>query len=110
MTEYDDNGSGSGSEWLRLLFMLLFFVILFYVMKLVVTVIVVVQFLFRLVSGQTNDRLLAFSDSLSRYGHEVLEYVTYVSDRRPFPFSDWPSRRPDPAGGESPPGPGDDTD
>jgi hypothetical protein len=39
-----------------------------------------------------NPRLVEFAPGLSRYIYEILRYVTYESDERPFPFSDWPTR------------------
>lgn len=104
-----DNNGGSGSEWLRLLFMLVYFFVLFYVMKLVVSVILIVQFVFRLATGEANERLRGFSEALARYGHQILDYATYVGDDRPWPFSDWPGRQ-GAADTPAPPASRDDTD
>jgi hypothetical protein len=38
-----------------------------------------------------NQKLLHFSASLGVYVHQIAEYVGYVSEEKPFPFSDWPS-------------------
>lgn len=80
----------SSKHWLRLLFMVLF-ALLFQVATLVMWVLVVLQFLFSLITGRDNRNLRAFGASLSTYIHQTLKFLTYVSDEKPFPFSDWPS-------------------
>lgn len=79
----------SGEHWLRLLYMLLFAVVL-YVAAIVVGLVIVVQFLFALISGKANDNLKQFGGSLSRYIFQVLRFMTYNREEKPFPFSDWP--------------------
>lgn len=75
--------------WLRGLFMLLFAVI-YSVARLVLAAVVILQFLIRLIGGNLNPRLLTFGGQLSSYLYEVMRYLTFVSETRPFPFSDWP--------------------
>ena len=77
------------SSWLRGLFILLF-VIFYNVAEIVLMTIVVVQFGFKVVTGEVNDKILGFSKSLSRYIYEVFQFITYESETMPFPFSDWP--------------------
>ena len=79
-----------GNIWLRGLFMLLFAVI-FSVARLVLTAVVILQFLIRLISGEVNGRLLVFGKMLSVYLYEVMLYLTFVQEHRPFPFADWPA-------------------
>jgi len=75
--------------WTRVLFVALFWFI-FYLTQLVVAAVVIAQCLFTLITGAPNQHLLKFGDSLSRYVQEVLRYVTFNTDERPFPFSDFP--------------------
>jgi hypothetical protein len=75
--------------WNRVLFVALFWVI-FYVSQLVIAAVVVAQCAFTLINGAPNAQLLAFGDSMSRYVHEILRFVTFNSDRRPFPFEEFP--------------------
>lgn len=82
----------SSKHWLRLLYMLLFALCL-QLAGLVMWVLVGLQFLFALVSGQDNPKLRAFGDSLSRYIYDTLQFVSYNSESKPFPFSDWPEIR-----------------
>ncbi|MGK0374809.1 MAG: hypothetical protein ACJA2E_001281 [Arenicella sp.] len=75
--------------WMRVLFVALFWIV-FYLTQLVLAALVVAQCAFTLISGAPNAQLLIFGDSLSRYVQEILRFVTFNSDQRPFPFSDFP--------------------
>lgn len=75
--------------WIRVLFVALFWIV-FYMTQLVIAAVVVAQCAFTLIGGTPNPQLLSFGDSLSRYVQEILRYITFNSDQRPFPFSDFP--------------------
>ncbi|NIR30947.1 MAG: DUF4389 domain-containing protein [Gammaproteobacteria bacterium] len=89
MTDDLRNNVTRGQTWQRLLFILLF-AFIYTVAEIVIAAVVVLQFGFELIAGKRNRNLLDLGASLSRYAYEILLYVTYNSDRRPFPFSDWP--------------------
>lgn len=76
------------STWLRLLYIILLAVI-FTITEFIIAVVVLVQFAFLLLSGKTNDDLMQFGDSLSRYVYDVLRYLTFNSDEMVFPFAEW---------------------
>ncbi len=77
------------SIWMRLLYMLLFG--LFYtVAEIVIVAVVVFQFFLLLFTGERNQRLLVFGKSLSTYVYQILRYLTFNSEAKPFPFGDWP--------------------
>jgi hypothetical protein len=80
----------SPTHWMRLIYMLLFAVCL-QVAAFVMWVVVGVQFIFALVTGTDNTNLRHFGRCLSRYIHQALLFLTYNSEAKPFPFSDWPS-------------------
>lgn len=82
------------SMWRRLLYMLLF-VIAYSVVETILTAIVIIQILFRLFTARTNERLLKFSAQAATYIFEVLQYLTFNSEEKPFPFADWPSSQAD---------------
>jgi hypothetical protein len=84
----DDNSSNS-NIWTRLLYMLLF-AFLYSVAELVLFAVVVIQFLFLLITGRRNHRVHEFAGCLARYLYQVIRYLAFISDSRPFPFSDWP--------------------
>ena len=79
----------SRNHWMRFLYMLLFAVILYFA-SVVVFAVVVLQFIFALLTGGDNENLRKFGASLSSYIYQCLQFLTYASDDKPFPFTDWP--------------------
>ena len=88
MRQDTDVSETVSSPWLRLLWMFLFFLLLFYGVKVVVLVSAVCQFVLVLINGTPNERLRAFSGRLNQFGYEILEFITFRSSRKPFPFSE----------------------
>lgn len=80
----------SSRHWLRLVFMILFAALL-QVAGIIMWVLVLLQFVFSLVTGQDNVNLRRFGFSLSTYIYQALQFLTYNSEEKPFPFADWPS-------------------
>ena len=80
----------AAETWIRGLYILMF-VFMLVVARLVTGAVVVIQFLFTVFTGQTNDNLKNFGASLARYVYSCLLFVTYNSDDKPFPFGDWPA-------------------
>ncbi len=89
MDEQQEKPYKNRSVWLRGLFMLIF-IFLMGVAKFVTLVVVVFQFVVLLFSGDTNKNLLQFGKSLSVYQYQIVLYLTYNSEVRPFPIGDWP--------------------
>ena len=88
-TPLEDNVK-SRSTWLRLFFMIVV-AALYGVSRFVVGMVVVLQFFWVLFTGNTNPSLENFAQSLATYTYQIIRYLTFVSDERPFPFdSDWP--------------------
>ncbi len=79
----------SVEHWLRFVFMVLFIVILSIVSYLIVAL-VILQFLWALVTGEGNEKLRDFGGSVACFIHQVLRFLTYNTDDKPFPFADWP--------------------
>jgi hypothetical protein len=93
----DDRGRGfeehlkARSTWLRLLFMIVI-VVCHELARLVGFVVIILQFLHVLFTGQANPRLKDFGLSLAQYVYQVVEYLTFNTEVRPFPFdSEWPA-------------------
>ncbi|MGB5426443.1 MAG: DUF4389 domain-containing protein [Gammaproteobacteria bacterium] len=82
------------STWLRLFFM--FVVILLYsVSRVVVGVVVLLQFFSVLFTAETNKPLVTFGQSLATYTYQIVRYLTFNTEQRPFPFDlDWPDGPP----------------
>jgi len=85
---YKDRGT-----WIRGLFMLLF-VAIYNVAAVLIGAVAILQFAWKLISGETNPRLLSFGEDLSRYFYQILRYLTFNTEEKPFPFADWPSHAP----------------
>lgn len=82
----------SRQVWQRGGFILIF--ALFYgVSKIVVGAIVLFQFATLLITHEVNGRLAGFSQSLSAYIYQLLQYMMCNSDEKPFPFTDWPASK-----------------
>jgi len=84
------NKIANPGHWLRLLLMGLMFIILFYLINFIIAITMVVQWILVLLSGETNTRLQRFSKGMNRYAYQILEFITFNSETRPFPLSDWP--------------------
>ncbi len=75
--------------WIRLLYMILF--VAFYVVaEILLSAMVIFQFLHRLLLGSTNNNVLKFTDGLSQYFLQLIRYLAFNTEDKPFPFSDWP--------------------
>ncbi|WP_163834503.1 DUF4389 domain-containing protein [Spartinivicinus ruber] len=79
----------SDSQWLRLLFIVLYG-IAYQVAELVVLFIVIIQVLFALFTGAPNQKLTQFVGGVNQFIFQILQFVTYKTDEKPFPFQDWP--------------------
>ena len=79
----------NGDTWVRGFYILLFLFFLS-VARLVVWAIVIFQFGARLLTGQINESVRAFGDSLVRYITQTLGYVMQNRERKPWPFAEWP--------------------
>jgi hypothetical protein len=78
------------NTWTRGLFMLLFIVVDSFV-RLAIQLIALVQFLLTLVTSGPNVKLLELGQSMSKFAFQIMMFVTYNSDSRPYPFDEsWP--------------------
>lgn len=80
----------SKATWLRLFFILVFFA-LYFVSRIVLFAVVAVQFFWLLFTGTLNEQLRGLGQSLASYTYEIVRFLTFNSDVRPFPFdAPWP--------------------
>lgn len=75
--------------WVRFACLVLFG-LAFYLTSLLVFASCVCQFLARLFSGATFPGLVSFGDALATYQAQLVRYLTFASDERPFPFAPFP--------------------
>lgn len=91
MTPSDpETPSDAGAVWKRGLIMLIF-AVGFTVAEALLGLIAVLQFLWLLIDGAPNPRLAHFGRALGRWLADVAEFQSCATERRPFPWSDWPS-------------------
>lgn len=78
------------SAWLRVLFMA-GFVVALYITGVILMVLTLAQVIFSLLTGSANNNLRGLGASLSVYVNQILVYLTYNSEIKPFPFLPFPS-------------------
>jgi len=84
----------SRSTWVRLIFMIIF-VFLYAISRIVASVVVLIQFFNVLITGATNEQLKTLGHSLAIYSFEVTNYLTFNTEKKPFPFdAAWPTELP----------------
>ena len=86
----------SQSTWIRGLYMLLF-IVFSRIAEIVLLAVIVFQFLLKLFTGETNDRLLKLGQGLSTYVYQVFVFLAFNSEYHPYPFGAWPKGEPKPA-------------
>lgn len=80
----------AGHKWKRLLYIAVY-VIMFQVAEIVLGVMIAVQFIWTLVTGSPLEGVREFGYRLSRWLREAVDYATWASDARPWPFGNpWP--------------------
>ncbi len=86
------NNIKSKSIWMRLVFMLIV-ALLYSVSRIVVTAVIVFQFFWVLFTGENNIKLQNLGVSLADYTYQIILYLTFNTEDRPFPFDlEWPSK------------------
>ena len=76
------------STWMRVLYMAIF-VIIFNIVEILIAALVIFQVLVLLFTADKNRRLLRLGSSLSLYAYKILQFLTFNTEEKPFPFSDW---------------------
>jgi len=93
--ENQDSPIKSRTTWMRGLYMLLFTFII-QLVEVVLVVVILLQFLIKLFTGKLNRRMQILGQRLSTYAYEILHYLTFNRDSRPYPFDRWPMGEPKP--------------
>ena len=84
-----DGTAPSGFHAARLLYAIGFGIIAWFVFW-IAMIIGVVQFVMMAIQGRVNAELRSFSVNLAQYLWELVAYVTFVRDERPFPMGPFP--------------------
>jgi hypothetical protein len=77
------------SVWVRIILMVAFAVVL-YPVFLVLLVLMIAQMLFVIITGESNANLRSLGVALSAYVFQIVQFMSYVTDTKPFPFSEFP--------------------
>jgi len=76
------------STWKRIFIMLIFFIIVGLV-RIMLWAVVLLQVASALFMGSPNKNILGFGSKLSAYLYHILLFLTYNTEKLPFPFSEW---------------------
>jgi hypothetical protein len=79
----------SGDLWARALYMLIF-AIAYGIAEALIMLLAIFQFLAVMFTGSANERLLQFGNNLSTYVYHIIQFMTFNTETRAFPFSPWP--------------------
>lgn len=82
--EYDKE-----AHWLRLLYMVGFYIV-YKVSELVVLVVVVLQAIVSTFGSAPNERLTEFGGSLAIYIAQIVKFLSFAGEMKPYPFAEWP--------------------
>ena len=93
MSDDIKNNIKKQSTWIRGLYMLLF-TIFSRIAEVVLFAIILFQFILKLVTGDTNERLRKLGQGLTTYIYQILQFLSFNSDVHPYPFGVWPEGEP----------------
>lgn len=88
MEEIETNGR-KRSGFVRVLYTLLYLVIGRFI-SMVLFVIAITQFIYIWLTGEPNDKILHFTEDLAEYSKQLVSYVGFNTDEKPWPVGDWP--------------------
>ena len=78
------------SVWIRMLLMTVFAIAFYFILLPLILTLSIAQALFTLITGKGNANLKYFSSALELYISQLFKFMTYLSEVKPFPFSDLP--------------------
>ena len=76
------------STWQRIFFMVIYSVIVGLV-RILLWAVILLQVASTLLTGKSNENILSFGSNLSAYLYHILLFLTFNTEKLPFPFSDW---------------------
>ncbi|MFO1190325.1 MAG: DUF4389 domain-containing protein [Alphaproteobacteria bacterium] len=79
----------AGDNWWRG-FVMVLFVIIVEMLRIVVYALALVQWAYGLFTRRRLEPAVRFGASLGAYADQIVRYLSYASDTKPFPFSEWP--------------------
>jgi hypothetical protein len=70
---------------------MLLFAIVFWILTWALAVATLLQLLLRLINGRPHAEVVRFGSALARYAHELIDFLTFATERMPYPFAPWPA-------------------
>ncbi len=77
---------------LRSLYMI-FFIVVYSVSKFLIIGLALFQLITIIMTEKPNEPILRLAQSLSIYIYQIIQFMTFNSEIKPFPFSTWPSSK-----------------
>ena len=74
---------------LRALYTLLYLIIV-RLISMVLFVIAITQYIYSWLTGEPNEKILHFTEDLAEYSKQLVSYVGFNTDEKPWPVGDWP--------------------
>ena len=74
--------------WKRIVFMLIY-ALIDSLVRLLLWLVIFLQTGSVLLTGSTNPNILDFGRNLSTYNYQILLFLTFSTEKLPFPFSEW---------------------
>ena len=78
--------------WTRIFFVVVFLFIVC-TAEIVMGAVILAQVLFNAITKESNQRLLDFGQELSVFIKQILLFLTYNTEEKPFPFNSWPHQK-----------------
>jgi hypothetical protein len=88
MEEFETNERGKAGLS-RALYTILFLIII-RLISTVLFVIAITQFIYSWLTGEPNEKILHFTEGLAEYSKQLVSYVGFNTDEKPWPAGDWP--------------------
>lgn len=80
-------------KWIKLIFIVIYALVIYWIAFALVWIITAFQFLYTLFTGKANKTLQPFSKSLSEYIKQIVSFLMYDTEEKPFPFTPWPETK-----------------
>jgi hypothetical protein len=74
---------------LRALYTLLYLIIGRFI-SMILLVIAITQYIYSWLTGEPNEKILHFTEDLAEYTKQLVSYVGFNTDEKPWPVGDWP--------------------
>ncbi len=76
-------------NWIRAIYMILFFFV-YNMLDFLIIIITIFQFVATLMTGKPDNRITIVGKHASNYVFQILLFLTYNTEKKPYPFSAWP--------------------